>query len=58
MRQTLGKVARQLLHARRLGFTHPATLERVAFEAPLPADMLAVMAALDAADENAAYRPA
>ena len=57
VRQTLGKVARQLLHARRLGFTHPATLERVAFEAPLPADMLAVMAALDAADENAAHRP-
>jgi len=29
---------RQLLHARRLGFTHPASGEDVAFEAPLPED--------------------
>jgi len=37
---------RQALHAWRLAFTHPATGERLAFEAPLPADMVALIAAL------------
>jgi len=32
-------IARQALHARRLGFLHPDSGERVSFEAPLPADM-------------------
>ena len=30
---------RQALHARLLGFTHPATGEKLTFESPLPADM-------------------
>ncbi len=32
-------VARQWLHAARLGFAHPATGERVAFESPVPDDL-------------------
>ena len=32
---------RQALHAARLGFVHPATAETLAFEAPLPADLMA-----------------
>ncbi|MDF1798251.1 MAG: RluA family pseudouridine synthase [Planctomycetota bacterium] len=40
-----GKLAvdRHLLHAFRLEFTHPVSGERVAFEAPLPADMVRVL---------------
>jgi 23S rRNA pseudouridine955/2504/2580 synthase len=34
---------RMFLHARRLGFTHPATGERVTLEAPLPADCQALL---------------
>ena len=33
------KVARQMLHAQSLQFTHPVTKEDMSFEAPLPADM-------------------
>lgn len=36
-------VTGQLLHARRLEFTHPRTGEHVAFEAPPPSDMQAVL---------------
>ncbi len=32
-------VRRQMLHAWRLGFTHPATEKSVSFEAPIPQDM-------------------
>jgi len=39
---------RQALHAAVLGFVHPATGERLRFEAPLPADMAALLAALGA----------
>ena len=39
-------IRRQALHARRLEFDHPVTGERRAFEAPLPADMAAVLDAL------------
>ena len=35
--------ARQLLHARRLGFKHPATGHRLDLEAPLPGDLAAVL---------------
>lgn len=34
---------RQALHARTLGFTHPATGQRMHFEAPVPDDMLALI---------------
>ena len=37
---------RQALHAATLGFTHPMTGEEMRFEAPLPADMVALIAAL------------
>ena len=37
---------RQALHAAELGFDHPATGQRMAFAAPLPADMAALIAAL------------
>ena len=34
---------RPFLHAARLAFTHPASGERLSFEAPLPPDLLAVL---------------
>ncbi len=37
---------RQMLHAARLAFTHPTTGRSLAFDAPLPADMQALLAAL------------
>ncbi|MRX51420.1 RluA family pseudouridine synthase [Paracoccus sp. S-4012] len=37
---------RQALHAATLGFLHPVTAERLAFESPLPDDMAALLAAL------------
>jgi len=37
---------RQMLHAFHLSFTHPRTLKRVTFEAPLPPDFLDALAAL------------
>jgi 23S rRNA pseudouridine1911/1915/1917 synthase len=40
---------RPALHAARLGFTHPDTGERLVFEAPLPADLAALVTALEAA---------
>ncbi len=42
-------VARQLLHAWRLSFTHPATGVRLGFEAPLPEDFRAVLSQLERA---------
>ncbi|HVM53871.1 MAG TPA: RluA family pseudouridine synthase [Acidimicrobiales bacterium] len=36
-------VPRPFLHAHRLAFDHPGTGERVAFDAPLPADLAAVL---------------
>lgn len=38
--------ARQALHAATLGFVHPVTKEKLSFESPLPADMLALIGAL------------
>jgi 23S rRNA pseudouridine1911/1915/1917 synthase len=37
---------RQALHAHRLGFVHPSTARQLSFEAPLPADMAALVEAL------------
>lgn len=42
----LGLVQRQMLHAWRIGLTHPETEEMVSFEAPIPPDMQAVIIAL------------
>jgi 23S rRNA pseudouridine1911/1915/1917 synthase len=41
---------RQLLHARRLAFTHPRTGERLTFDAELPADFYRVLRSLRAED--------
>jgi 23S rRNA pseudouridine1911/1915/1917 synthase len=41
-------LGRQALHARSLGFVHPATGARLAFTSPLPADMARALAALRA----------
>jgi 23S rRNA pseudouridine1911/1915/1917 synthase len=38
---------RPALHAARLGFVHPRTGARLAFEAPLPADLAAALEALE-----------
>jgi 23S rRNA pseudouridine1911/1915/1917 synthase len=43
---TLVLLSRQALHARRLRFTHPVSGQPLEVEAPLPADMAAVLAAL------------
>lgn len=45
LRQQLG-IKRLCLHARQLEFKHPASGNRVRYEAPLPEDMAAVLAAL------------
>ncbi len=42
--QPVPVLARQALHARRISLQHPASGERVQFEAPLPADLLDLMA--------------
>ncbi len=39
-------LGRQALHASTLGFDHPITGTRLAFESPLPADLVAALAAL------------
>ncbi len=42
-RDALGSLTRPALHAARLGFTHPATGERVDFAAPLPEDIQSIL---------------
>jgi len=44
--QALQEFRRQALHASDLGFEHPASGEQVGFHAPLPADLLALLATL------------
>jgi 23S rRNA pseudouridine1911/1915/1917 synthase len=48
-RSLLSGLRRQMLHAWRIELSHPATGERRLFESPLPADMLELIAALEAA---------
>jgi len=43
-------LARPALHAARLGFEHPTSGARMAFEAVLPADLTALLAALEAGE--------
>ncbi len=47
IRQAIEDVSRQLLHARRLGFEHPETGQKLAFEAPIPQDFRAVLELLE-----------
>lgn len=46
LKDTLQGFRRQALHARRLGLVHPVSGEALHWEAPLPADMQALVAAL------------
>ncbi|PHR91332.1 MAG: RNA pseudouridine synthase [Robiginitomaculum sp.] len=46
LKSALETFKRQALHARSLGFVHPITQEALQFESPMPADMLALEAAL------------
>ena len=46
LKHALAQLKRQALHARRLGFEHPATGERLTFSAPMPKDMQQVVDAL------------
>lgn len=46
-RQRLALVHTQMLHARILGFIHPETEEKLAFESPLPVDFREVLATLN-----------
>lgn len=48
-REALLSLERPALHAARLSFAHPASGERIAFEAPLPPDLEAVLERLRAA---------
>lgn len=43
----LESLQKQMLHARRLGFVHPADGRKLAFEAPLPAEFRAVLELLE-----------
>jgi len=47
LRLLLQKVKRQMLHARQLTFRHPTSSESMAFKAPLPDDMQALVNGLD-----------
>lgn len=49
--QVPADVERQMLHARRLAFTHPGSGEPVEFQAPIPEDMQRVLIALRAASD-------
>ena len=49
VRDLAAALGRQALHASRLEFEHPATGELLRFETPLPPDMRALVAGLDAA---------
>ena len=46
LKQALAQLKRQALHARLLGFEHPATSENLTFSAPMPKDMLTLLDAL------------
>ena len=47
LKEALQGFRRQALHARRLGLVHPLSGERMSWEAPAPADMQGLLAALD-----------
>ena len=52
---SLGGFPRQALHAASLGFVHPVTGAAMRFEAPLPADMDGLVAALRRSGTTAAF---
>jgi 23S rRNA pseudouridine1911/1915/1917 synthase len=50
IRSRIGKLGRQFLHAERLGFRHPSTLEHLRFTAPLPSELGRLIEELAAVD--------
>ena len=48
LRETLRQFRRQALHATRLELSHPATAEPISWQVPVPADMQALIDALQA----------
>ena len=46
LKHAFAQLKRQALHARLLGFVHPATGENLTFSAPIPKDMQQVVDAL------------
>lgn len=46
LKQCLAEFQRQALHAYQLGLVHPKTGEKMTFEAPLPADFVALLSIL------------
>ncbi len=52
LRQAIENTPRLLLHARRLGFVHPTSGQKLAFEAPLPADFRGVLELLEKHAQN------
>lgn len=52
VRSAVAKLDRQFLHAARLGFRHPQTGEYLKFSAPLPPELAAVLAAVEASEES------
>jgi 23S rRNA pseudouridine1911/1915/1917 synthase len=54
LRPIAEKLGRQALHARTLGFVHPATGKPMRFESELPADLRAALAALRATAQGGA----
>ena len=53
IRRAVAKLARQFLHAAELGFTHPRTLERMRFTAPLPLELAALLSSIRGVRANA-----
>lgn len=51
-RKPQAEFPRLFLHARRLGFRHPVTGDWREFEAPLPADLAAILSALESESPN------
>jgi 23S rRNA pseudouridine955/2504/2580 synthase len=49
---------RMFLHARRLGFTHPATGERITLDAAMPGDCQTLLDRLARLDATTPQRPA
>jgi 23S rRNA pseudouridine1911/1915/1917 synthase len=52
MADVITPVNRQMLHAWRLGFSHPATGEFMTFESPLPRDMATLLEELKRAGQG------
>jgi 23S rRNA pseudouridine1911/1915/1917 synthase len=48
LNEILADIRRQMLHAWRIGFVHPASGAALTFESPMPADMQRLVSALEA----------